>query len=362
MTPRVSIIGRLAELRSPRSVWTRRTILAFLIAICAVFTFFPERYRAVVSLSPTDPSSLGLSSTLGQLGSSGSLFGNQAAIEISLKIARSLYVRQIVAKRTNLADRLEMTSIETDRWLKKHVVIRSLRGGILQFELLDSDPEFGVMVVGAFAEAVREQLGIVARKQIDTKRQILVDLVDQSSDRLSRAQAAFDTFRLRTRYSDPENAIAAIGTRVPLIEGEIRSKEIELAAASAFVTENNMRSKRVVAEINVLKQQLAEARSTSPINQDSVGRVVQESTQAERLRRELNIALGLYESYKRFLQGTTVEDLTSTANVRILEPAFVDSDRQMNLLPLAIGLLLLLLALAIEFYTLRPPVGHRMPA
>jgi tyrosine-protein kinase Etk/Wzc len=358
MTPRISMIGQFSQSRFGRDIRWRRAVFLVLIAICAALTFFPERYRAVVSLSPTDPNSLGLSSTLGQLGSVANVFGNQAALEVSLKIARSLYVRKLVAKRLDLDRKLGKTSLQTDRWLERRVVIRSLRGGILQFELLHSDPDFALSVVNAYSDAVSKQLGIVARKQIETKRDILLDLVNRANDRLTRAQEAYDTFRLRTRYGDPLNAIEAIGDRIPLIEGEIRSKEIELAAAQQFVTNDNMRARRIVAEIGALREQLQVARSTSPLRPESVGRVVRESTQADRLSRELDISLGLYENYKRFLQGTSVEDMTSTANVRILEPPFIDSTRQINLLPLSIGLLLLLLALAVEFYALRPPLGH----
>jgi uncharacterized protein involved in exopolysaccharide biosynthesis len=89
-----------------------------------------------------------------------------------------------------------------------------------------------------------------------------------------------------------------------------------------------------------------------------VGQVVRQSTQADKLRRELDIAQNLYDNYKRFLQGTSVEDLTSSANVRVLEPAYIDTSRQVNVLPLAITILLVLAGLAIEFYAMRPPLGE----
>ncbi|KQS03399.1 hypothetical protein ASG11_03265 [Sphingomonas sp. Leaf357] len=354
--PPRSIIGTVARLPIVRHSWMRRLLLAIAVLICGILTLFPQEYRAAVSLTPTDPASLGLSSTLGQLGAVGNVFGNQAAVEVSLKVARSEYVRSLVVKQLDLEKTLQKSMVETHRWLDREVDIRALRGGIIQFETEQRDPEFGRRIVAAYGQAVREQLAIVARSQTIQKRDILVQLVDNASERLSRAQVAYDSFRLQTRYSSPQAAIYAAGDRIPELEAIIRSKEVQLSAMRQFATDDNIRVRQVRAEIGSLQSQLAEARSTSPSKTSSVGGVVRQSTQVDKLRRELDVAQSLYDNYKRYLQGTSVEDLTSSANIRILEPPFVDTARQFNTLPLAIGIVILLLGLAIEFYSIRPPL------
>ena len=358
MTPRRSIVGTIAAQRVIGNTWLRRAIIAALLAICAVLTFFPQRYLAAVSLTPTDPGSLGLSGTLGQLGAVNSVFGNQAAVEVSLKVARSEYVRAIVIKQLKLDQRLGLSILDTHRWLNRHVDIQVLRGGILQIELKQRDPVLAQDVVGAYGTAVRDQLTIIARRQTEQKRAILMQLFDSAGDRLANAQAAYDTFRLTTRYSSPQAAFYAAGDRIPQLEAEIRSKEVDLSAMRQFATDDNIRVRQMIAGIDAIRQQLAIARSTSPSQQSSVGQVVRQTTQAEKLRRELEVSQGLYDSYKRYLQGTSVEDLTSSVNVRILEPAFIDTTRQLNMLPLGLGVLIALLGLAIEFYAIRPPIAE----
>ena len=358
MTPSRSLIGKIAALPLVRKPWLRRAVFAMLLAICAVLTLFPQKYRAAVSLTPTDPGTLGLSGTLGQLGAVNSVFGNQAAIEVSQKVAHSEYVRSIVSKQMNLERRLQLSPLEVHRWLDRHIDIRVLRGGIMQIELKQRDPEFARQVVAAYGEAVRGQLSLIARRQTEQKRAILQQLFENAGDRLSKARSAYDTFRLSTRYSSPQAAFYAAGDRIPALEADIRAKEVDLNAMRQFATDDNIRVRQMIAAIDALRQQLAVAKSTSPGQDSSVGQVVRQTTEAERLSRELDIAQGLYENYKRFLQGTSVEDLTSGVTIRILEPAFVDSERQLNIAPLALAVLILLLALALEFYRLRPPLAE----
>lgn len=360
MTPPRDLVGTLSRSRPLRHSWIRRTVFAVVLAVLAVLTFFPERYRAAVTLTPTDPSSLGLGAALGQLGALNSVFGSQAAVEISLKVANSVDTRRAVIRRLNLMQRLNLSSeIEASRWLEKHVAIRALRGSIVQVETFNRDPEFGRALVGAVTDELRNRLAVIARRQTTYKRDILIQLVSQANDRLTRAQAAYDTFRRQTRFANPGGAIEAIGNRIPVLQAAIKAKEVELNAARQFATDENVSVKQILAEITSLRRQLAEFQALGPDNPNALGRVVEQSTEAQRLERELAVATSLYYNYRNYLAGTTVEDLTSLANVRILEPPFVDTDRQLNTVPMVLFILVLLLGGAIEFYTLRPPVGDR---
>jgi tyrosine-protein kinase Etk/Wzc len=181
--------------------------------------------------------------------------------------------------------------------------------------------------------------------------------VEDANNRLAEAQAEYDTFRLRTRYSSPEASIRAIGDRVPELEDMLYSKQTELNAAREFYTDENLIIRQIRAEMDAIQSQLAVARSISPTDDNSVGRVVRESSEVDRLKRELDLSLGLYESYKRVLEGTTVEELTSSANIRILESAYIDTSRQYNFVFAALAVLMLLFGLGVEFYNWRMPVG-----
>ncbi|WP_165831090.1 hypothetical protein [Sphingomonas pokkalii] len=334
----------------------RRTLVCVLAGACAVLTFFPEHYRAAVSMTPTDPGSLGLSGTLGQLGAGSSVFGSQAALEISLKVARSPYVRAKVVDSLKLDRALGVTPQQANRWIDRKVDVRTLRGGILQVEMDYRDAKFAQTIVRTYAEAVRAQLAEIARGQTSYKRNILETLLSTSSKRFFAAQTAYDNFRLLNGEGDPQGAIQQTALRINALQEQILSKQGEIAALKKFATDDNIQVRRSEAELGVLQQQLAAARSTANTGSTSLGGIVNRSITLEKLQRELDLARNLYQNYKRFLEGTTVEDLASTANVRILEPAYIDPDRQYNIIFAVLGALIVVLGLVIEFYHLRPPL------
>ena len=360
MTPRHSVVGTLAGLRWFDRFLIRALVFGLLIALALILAFFPERYRAATSLTPADPASLGLSGTLGQLGAINNVFGNQAAIEIAMRIAKSVAVRTAVIDSLQLPKRLdEPDKLAVHRWLESQVTIRSLRGGIISIELSGGDPELARAIVGAYAAGTQSRLADISRSQTAYKRNILTTLVADASDRLAKAQANYDSFRLNARYSDPRSSIQAIGERVPALENAIKSKQVQLTSARQLFTDQNIIVKQLLAELSGLRAQLAESQTTSPQGQEGVGRLVTQSSQLFKLERELSVSKALYDSYVRYLQGTAVEDLASNANMRVLEQPYIDTRRQYGISALAAALALMLLWISIEFYRLRPVAGAR---
>jgi len=355
-----NVIGAMRRMPVLRNPMQRRVLFGILVLVFLVLTLYPERYRAAMSMTPTDPESLGLSSALGESGAVNSVFGNQAAVEVVLKVGKSRITRLEVIRRLHLVDKLHLTDERAaDRWLERAVYLRSLRGGIISIESWQRDPDLAKSLVGTMADAIRDQLALVARRQTAYKRSVLTVLLKDAQSRLDDAQARYDAFRELTRYAQPAAAIAAIGSRVALLKDLIRGKETQLYAARQFATDDNLSVKQIIAEMASLKVQLKAAETLDKDKLDSVGDVVEKSTKIKELERVLVIAHNRHDNYERLLEGTMVERVAEKAVVRILEPPFVDSDRQYNLLPLALAILTAMLALAIEFYGMRLPVGER---
>jgi uncharacterized protein involved in exopolysaccharide biosynthesis len=358
MTPRRSLVGKLAVNNLLSTFRRRALVFGTAAALTGVLAFFPERHLASSSFTPSDRDSLGLSGTLGQLGAVGSVFGNQAAVEVALRIGNSDAVRDIVIANTFLKDDLKAEGrTALQRYLRREVTVRSLRGGIVLIEMQHTDAELAQELVAAYQVAIQNQLGRVARRQTAYKREILKKLVKESSEELAEAEAAYDNFRLQNRYTDPRGRIGALGDRVNQLEGLIQSKEIDLYRARQIYTDGNLTIRQKEVELEALRNQLAEAKALVPDNERGVGDLVRKSSELYKLERDFETAKGLYNGYVRYLRGTSVEDLAADANLRVLEAPHVVTERQIWLPLLALCLAILLLWGAIEAYRLRPPPG-----
>jgi hypothetical protein len=124
------------------------------------------------------------------------VFGNQAAIEVALRLANSTYARDDVIDALKLEKRLGKDRLSLHRWLSDKVDIRSLRGGIIQMQMDDFDAGLARDVISAYGDAIQNRLSIVSRRQTAYKRQVLLQLVDDASKQLGEAQKRYDAFRV----------------------------------------------------------------------------------------------------------------------------------------------------------------------
>lgn len=361
MTPRLSVVGQIALWKPLRTFWRRAVLFLVPIIIALIFAAYPEKFRAEATLTPADPSTLGLSDTLGQLGALNSVFGKQADVEVALRIGTSIYTRQKVIEQLGLEKKLGKNNIATHRWLEDRLVMRSLRGGIILVQIDMTDAKLAQDIVRAFTLVIRNELAEITIRQTRYKRQILEKLVSDSGLRLSRAQSEYNEFRLKNGYGDPGRTVAIINDKVPSLRAEIEAADREIATASKMFTRDNVRMIEMVAARDALQQQLQQALSRgASTNTGTVGEAVSVSTKMFELDRELNLARSLYTNYLRYLEGTAVETLTSTANIRLLEQPYVSTERQYRWSLIALAIVLFLIWMAIEFYRLRPPVGANL--
>jgi capsule polysaccharide export protein KpsE/RkpR len=352
MKPYYGIMGRLTQLNWIKDARQRRTILLILCALFALLALFPRPYKAVATLTPIDQSAGGLAPALQTVGA---FAGFQQIIDVQLKVGRSIDVQREVIEKLGLADRWGMRDeAALLRKMEKAVKVRALRGSILSVETKGHDPKFATLLVSAYVDAMRSRFGELSRNQTAFKRKILQNRFADATRRLREAERRLNDFKLRNGIPDPDSALGAASARLPGLRDQLRDKLSELEVRRQFATDENYEMQVAQAEIEEIRRQIEIAKKSDVNSPTSVNWAVAKRTEYDDLDREVNYNQSLYNSYKRLIDGTALEDLVSTGSLRMLEEPHIDPDYQFNMLPALLFVLTLILAIAFEFRLFDP--------
>jgi tyrosine-protein kinase Etk/Wzc len=344
--------------------WLRRFIFGLAIFVTLLLAIFPLKYVGNVKLAPQDTSTAGLSSVLSQLGGNyAALLGGHQPVEIDLAIGRSFDVQQDVARRTGLLHGNDPAEVKRAvQEMEKRATVRALRAGILEIEVEGHDPDLTLRTAAAFASAMQDRLAALSRQQTAYKRRVLDERMQQATERLTRAEDAVTRFRQENKLIAPETQLSDAVAQQSRLRAQYQAVQVELAKAVRFAGEDSVQVKSIRTALGAIQAQVRDAdlaarRGTGM----SAAGIAPKALEFQRLNRELQFAQALYESYTRYLEGAAIENLTADFNMQIIEPAFLEPGVKFNAVPLALLVLLVLLAIGSEFFVFRPPPGRSFP-
>jgi capsule polysaccharide export protein KpsE/RkpR len=347
-----------------RHPWRRRLVFGLLAALFALLAIWPRHYIAEAELVP-QTSGTGLSSLLsgGATGSNilnlNNILGQGQSIEAGLAASRSHVVATDVISTLHLVGRPGFpTAAKAEVKLRQKVNIEAVRGAIIQIKARDSSPKFALQLAAGFSAAIERRLSSLSLEQTVAKRNVAADRLKDAAVGLARAQGALAAFRDANKLAAPEAQLGAAVSQLANLQAQLRAKQVELGELLRFATPNNLQVEAAQAAIASLKAQISQAQSTS--GADFAGTVegtASKGAQYLNLYRNERFYEVISEIYTRYLEATTIDELSSSDTVSELEPPFVDPKLQYNIW--AVGLLFLdaLLAFGAEFYVLRPPLG-----
>lgn len=359
-----TIIASVMGLRAVRDPRTRRLALAAAAVILAVLSIWPRQYLAKAELLPKDPGG-GLSAILsgganGGLLSLGALIGQRQSIEAELAVSRSHAVAADVVRRLRLTHRPGFGDADhAEARLRAKVRLEALRGSILLVSVRDTDRAFALALAGGYAAAVQDRLAALNLTQTAAKRAVAENRLSDATIRLARAQQTLARFRETNKLAAPEAQLSSAVVQLAALQGRLQAKEVDLSTLSQFATNQDVRIVALRAEIEGLRAEIAQAQTRSGATAASnLANMAAKDTEYFNLYRDEQFAQVLYQIYTRYLESTTIDELSVGANVDMVDPAYVDPGRQFNAPAEALFCLVLFLAGAAEFYIIRPPVGE----
>jgi len=363
MTPPPSILAGMLNSPWLRQPWKRRLIVGALALVLALLSVWPRTYIARADLIPDD-SGGDLSSLLGASGSGllslGALLGNHQSIEADLTIARSQAVIVDVVKRLDLVGRHGFgNELRAEVKLRKKADIESIRGSILQITVRDRDPSFALELVRGFVTSVRGRMTILNLDRAAQKKAVATNRIGEASIALARAQDALNRFRAANKLAVPEIQLGAAVTLITQLQAKLDGAEAALRTLRTFATDQNVQVQAVEAEISSLRDQIAASQSNvRESSGPTLGIMSPKISEYQNLYRDERYADTVYEIYRRYLETVTVDELSATTNLNVVEPPFVDPARQYNIPAVGALFLVLLFGAVAEFYVLRPPPGR----
>lgn len=331
--------------------------------ICGLFALFPERYLAESELMPQSTGG-GLSSVVAHAGTAGSLLdlgslvGSRSSIEADLTIARSYALLPKVAAHLRAAFPNRMgDSRRALISLRRKVNVVAIRGSILQVTARDRDPKFARAIVSAVASAIQDRLSEISVNEAAQRRLVTMNRLSNAYDTLTRAQQALTNFRLTHRLAAPE---AQLGAGVGVLSGlqsQLQARQTQLSALRQVAAPNSLEVTQLETQIATLQSQIARLQASGPGPTPTLGDISEQNAQYLNLLRDERAADLLYETYSKYLEQLTIDEMSSNQSLSLIEPAFVHPERQYNAIPVALFFLVLGIAAIMELYMFRPPVG-----
>lgn len=367
MTPPRTIISGVLNGSWFRSALRRR--LTFLVAalVLAVLCIWPRHYIAKADMMPQD-SGGGLSALLtqsaGGLVSLGALIGSHQSIEADLTIGRSQAVLRDVIVRLHLTDSTKPAQLaRAEVKLRKRIDISAIRGSILQIRVQDASADLALRLVAAYTAALQDRLTALSLQQSAQKRAVANNRMADATVRLAKAQAEITQYRAVNKVGAPEIQLGAAVSELAALQGKLQARQVELQTLLQFATPQNVQVKAAQADIAALQHQIATAEAASGgAGGPQLGALSLGSAEYVNLYRNEKFAENLYSVYSRYLEEVTIDELSANANLDVIEPPYIEPSRQYNTAAVGLLILVILIAIAAEFYLVTPPIGERRRA
>lgn len=353
------------EIRERGVTWattarTRRKIYLVSAIVLAILCLFPTPYLARARIMPQDTNNAaGVTGLMALLGGQTQnmatlLAGGRPSNELYLLIGRSDAVEDRVIKSLKLVGPGGYGSApQAKRALERKVDINLLLGGVMQIDVKTWNADESTRLSRAYVDAIGKELASFGEQLIVNKRGIIERRFATAKQRVSETEVALNNFRRANNLAAPE---AQLGTELSLrtnLQAQLQAKQIELKTLSQFAGPENPELKSVQSEIASLRGQIARtaAPSTSTSGPNLAGSSAL-NTQYLNLYRDYRLSQAIYEVYVRAAEQLALDQLAAeTASyVQVIDPPYINVDRQYNIWAVALLGFVLLMAAFTEVY------------
>ena len=332
----------------------RRSVFVALALLLTILSVWPRPYEASALLAPDDSAAglTGLFSGGGGVNLISSLLGGQGTIEADLLVGRSNSVFTAVAQRLHEQGRYsDMTVERLNARLRRKIEVESQRGSILLISIEDYDPDLAQQIIGDFAVELRGRLTALSREQAGAKLAIANERMEQATRQYEQSQNLLNEYRASHNFTNPEvQQNVSQGSYVGL-QAQLEASMTSLRFLEKTLGPDNFQLDTGRNRVTVLQREIANLETKPGAgNIQSLSKVSPEVAKYKELLRNEGFAQGRYDIYKRYLESLSVQEVAAPLNMAVIDPPFIDPRRHFNPIPLGLLVILIGLAVFVEFY------------
>lgn len=342
--------------------------MAFAIVAGAVSLALPNVYKASVQLMPPQQAQSSAAALLSQLGGMAGAAASAAGLknsgDVYLGMLKSRTVADRIVGRFNLKNKYDTESHEEARLkLIANTVISSGKDGLILIEVQDKDQKLVAQMANAYVDELLRLTRALAVTEASQRRLFFEQQLELAKNNLATAEVglkrALDTHGVISVDIESRAIVETIGR----LRAQVSSKEIELNAMRAFVTESNSEYKRVVEELSSLRAELfklengriatAGSRSNSGNEQSGLQNI--------KLLRDVKYHQMLYELLAKQYEVARLDEAKDSSIIQVLDEA-IEPERHFKpkraIIVVIAGLVGLLAAFLTAFALESTVTGH----
>ncbi len=233
-------------------------------------------YRAEARLvPPSGGGSSGAMAMLAQLGGAADFaagaLGVKTPADLLVGLVKSRTVVDRIIAQFSLMERYNQEKMTSCRTTVLGILSANAdkQSGIITLAYEDKSPDQAAAIANAFVLELKDLLKGLAVTQASQQRLFLEEQLKKSQLDLLQAENSLQAYQQSTGILNVDAQMAALLQRVAQLKALIAAKEVELRSARTFATARNPEIKKLTAELNELRQQLAGVESQAKAQEQS---------------------------------------------------------------------------------------------
>lgn len=233
-------------------------------------------YRAEARLvPPSGGGGSGAVAMLAQMGGAGdfaaSALGVKTPADLLVGLVKSRTIVDRIIAQFSLMERYEQEKMTACRATVLGIlsVTADIKSGIITLAYEDKSPDQAAAIANAFVLELKDLLKGLAVTQASQQRLFLEEQLKKAQLDLLQAENNLQAYQQSTGILNVDAQMSALLQSVAQLKALIAAKEVELRSARTFATARNPEIKKITAELNELRQQLARVESQAKAQEQS---------------------------------------------------------------------------------------------